>query len=292
MKTLFINSTIFYCTIMRIFRFNLQKVRRIFKKTFALAEKQIHMGFRFKYRTLFNYFSPIITILMPIIVLGRFFQNNINFGPWNPQNYVVFIFIGYNILLLRGMINYIPMHLQREQYWKTLPALIIAPFNRYYLFFGYFLSEFALFCIPFLAFLIVLFILYPISIFTLMSILILFLGIAIVFAAIGLVLGVITVANENISSILSFILNFIFWASCVTYPFQLFPDIVQQFISLNPIYYLINFIRLTWLENNLFYTILEHSGHFIIVLSSILLAPILAVTMFNIIYKKLGTSGY
>ncbi len=277
---------------MRSSSLNLQKVQRIIKKTLALTEKQIYMGFRFKYRTLLNYFTPIITILMPIIVLGRFFESNISFGPWDSQNYIIFMFIGYNILLLRGMVNYIPMYMQREQYWKTLPAIIIAPFNRYYLLFGYFLSEIAMLSIPFLAFLVVLIILFPISLFTLMIILALFMGIAIVFSAIGLVLGIITVANENISSIFSVVLNLIFWASCVTYPFQLFPDIAQNFISLNPIYYLINFIRLTWLENNFLFTIMEHSSHFIIVISSILVAPILSVIMFNGIYKKLGTSGY
>ncbi|MFX1496231.1 MAG: ABC transporter permease [Promethearchaeota archaeon] len=277
---------------MKLPKLTINRIQRIIKKTLAIAEKQIYMGLRFKYRTLLNYLAPIITILMPIIILGRFFENNINFSPWTSQNYVIFIFIGYNILLMRGMITYIPMHMQREQYWKTLPALIIAPFNRYYLLFGYFLSEVALLSIPFLAFLIVLYIIWPISILTLLSVLLLFMGVAIVFAAIGLVLGVITVANENISSIITFLLNFIIWASCITYPFQLFPGIVQDFISFNPLYYLINFIRLTWLEDNIFHTVTLHFGHFIIISSSIILAPILAVTMFNIIYKKLGTSGY
>jgi ABC-type polysaccharide/polyol phosphate export permease len=277
---------------MKFSRLSLNKLQRIIRKTLALAEKQIYMQFRFKYRTLLNYFAPVITILMPIIILGRFFQNNVNFGPWNSQNYIIFIFIGYNILLLRGMINYIPAHLQQEQYWKTLPALIIAPFNRYYLLFGYFISEVSLLSLPFFVFLITLFILYPISFTTLIIVILLFIGVAIVFAAIGLVLGVITVANENISSVLTFIIGFIFWASCITYPFQLFPNVIKDLISLNPIYYLINFIRLSWLEDNIFYTIINHSGHFIIVISSIIIAPILAVIMFNLIYKKLGTSGY
>ena len=143
---------------MRFPRLNIDKLQRIIRKTLALAEKQIYMQFRFKYRTMLNYFAPVITILMPIIILGRFFQNNVNFGPWTSQNYMIFIFIGYNILLLRGMINYIPLHLQQEQYWKTLPALIIAPFNRYYLLFGYFISEVSLLSLPFLAFLTILFI--------------------------------------------------------------------------------------------------------------------------------------
>jgi ABC-type polysaccharide/polyol phosphate export permease len=277
---------------MRFPRLNIDKLQRIIRKTLALAEKQIYMQFRFKYRTMLNYFAPVITILMPIIILGRFFQNNVNFGPWTSQNYMIFIFIGYNILLLRGMINYIPLHLQQEQYWKTLPALIIAPFNRYYLLFGYFISEVSLLSLPFLAFLTILFIFYPISFLTLIIVILLFIGIAIVFAAIGLVLGVITVANENISSILTFLIGFIFWASCITYPFQLFPSIIQDLISLNPIYYLINFLRLTWLDNNIYYTVINHPGHFTIVISSIVIAPILAVIMFNLIYKKLGTSGY
>ena len=277
---------------MKVSKLNIPKIKRVTRKTIAIAEIQIHMKLRFKYKTILEYFMPIITILMPIIVLGQFFNYNINFGPWNSQNYIIFVFTGYNILLLRSMINYIPKHMKEEQYWKTLTAIIVAPFNRYYLLFGYFLSEITMLMLPFLAFLIFLWIVYPISFITFFIIMSLFMGIAIVFTAIGLVLGVITVANENIYSILVFILNFIFWASCVTFPFQLFPQIVQDIISLNPIYYIINFIRLIWLENDILFTIGEHSGHFLITMLSIIIAPIVAVLMFNIIYRKLGTSGY
>ncbi|MFX1378964.1 MAG: hypothetical protein ACFFA4_07695 [Promethearchaeota archaeon] len=267
-------------------------VKRIIKKTLAIAEKQIYMKLRFKLRTIIHYFLPIITILMPIIVLGKFFEYNVNFGPWDSQNYIIFVFTGYNILLFKQVISYIPNQMKLEQYWKTLTAVLVAPFNRYYLLFGYFLSEMVFLAIPFLAFFITLLIIYQISFATVLVILLIFLGILLVFTAIGLFLAMIHIANESIFGIIDILIDILFWLSCITYPFLLFPNIVQNFISLNPIYYLVDLVRVLWLENNVLLTFINHSGEFLIVGFSIIIAPILSVFMFNIIYKKLGAKGY
>ncbi|MBA7539270.1 hypothetical protein ES705_31549 [subsurface metagenome] len=269
-----------------------KKFRRILSKTFAIAEKNVRTQFRFKHYMIWRWVLPIISLLMPIIILDKFFELSTNIGPWTPQNYMIFVFIGYNIMIMQTMVDYIPKSLLSEKYWKTLPILMTAPFNRFYLLFGYIISEFVGIIIPFTSFLIVMLIFFPLSILSIIIIILMFLGIGIVFSGAGLFLGVFAISNENYLYFFNIFLRFIFWFSCVTYPFQLFPRPVQNIIKLNPIYYLIDLIRFTWIENNVFLTFLSHPIHISIFAISLVIFPIICVYVFNIIYKKLGITGY
>jgi ABC-type polysaccharide/polyol phosphate export permease len=119
-----------------------------------------------------------------------------------------------------------------------------------------------------------------------------FFGVGIVFSGIGLLLGVFAISNENFLYVFDFVTRVIFWFSCVSYPFQLFPTAVQNIINLNPIYYLIDIIRLTWIENDLILTVISHPVHVIAFLASFIIFPIICVYIFNFIYKKIGITGY
>jgi len=250
------------------------------------------MLFRFKYGVILSFITPLISILIPIIVFGKVFEYTSNFGSWIPENYMLFIFTGYCILILRRMMQTIPTNLRQEKFWKTLPALMIAPFNRYYLLFGAFLSEFIMFLIPFILFLVILLIFFPISIFTLLTIILSFIAISLVFAGIGLILGVFVITNENIWGVLKVVISLVLWISCITYPFELFPEVIQNIINLNPIYYVIDTIRLLWLEDNLILTLSLHPFHIFILIASTIIFPVLGVYIFNFTYKKLGITGY
>ncbi len=269
-----------------------KSIRRIFSKTFAIAEKNVRTQFRFKFSVIYRWGFPIITILMPIILLEKFFELSASIGQWTPQNFMIFIFIGYNIMIMQTMIDYIPKSLLREKYWKTLPVLITAPFNRFYLLFGYIISEFIGILLPFTVFFITMLIFFPISIPTIILIILMFLGVGIVFSGMGLFLGVFSISNENFLYVFNVLIRFIFWLSCVTYPFQLFPKPVQNIINFNPIYYLIDLIRLTWIENNIILTTLSYPIHVSIFVLSSVIFPIVCVAVFNVIYKKLGITGY
>ncbi|MFX0001878.1 MAG: ABC transporter permease [Candidatus Hodarchaeota archaeon] len=269
-----------------------KKIKRILSKTLAIAEKNARTQFRFKYNVILRWFVPIITLLMSIIILGTFFENNIDVGPWTQENYLIFIFIGYNIMIMQSMITYIPKYLLQEKYWKTLPALITAPFNRFYLLFGYILSEYLGIIIPFTIFFVIMLFILPISIPILLIVLLMFFGIGIIFSGLGLFLGVFAISNENYLYFFDFASRLIFWVSCITYPFQLFPEIIQNIIQINPIYYMIDIIRLTWIENNIILTTTSHPFHISMFVISLIIFPIICVYIFNIIYKKLGITGY
>ncbi len=273
-------------------KLNNNLIKRAYVKISAIVEKNIRMKLRFKFHLLMTYISLFISLLMPIIVFGKLFELRADIGPWTSNNYIVFIFLGYTILLLSKMIKEVPSQLRVEKYWKTLPAITISPFNRFYLLFGYHLTEFLLVLPPFFIFLFVAYIISPISIVTLFTIFLIFFAISLIFTGIGFIIGVFAISNENIWAILGFGITLIMWASCITYPYALFPDQVQAIINYNPIYYIIDLFRLFWVEDNILLTISLHSERVIILISSLIIFPLSGVLTFNYIYKKLGISGY
>jgi len=261
---------------------------------FALTEKNIKLNLRFKYQVIISYITPIISILMPLIILEQFFQfsERFNFSVWNVNNYLVFQFMAYNILLLKRVIQEFPTQLRIEKFWKTLPIIIIAPFNRFNLLLGIFFSQLILISIPFMIFSILCYIYYPISFLTVILIIMIFFLIALIFSGIGLVIGIFAISNENVWKALSFIVSLIFWVSCVTYPFNIFPEFIQPIINLNPLYYIFDLLRLTWIHNDVLLTITLLSPNFIILIAFSIIMPCLGVIIFNLIYKKYGIVGY
>lgn len=259
----------------------------------AITEKNIKLTLRYKLTLVFSFIVPIISILMPIIILNSFFNldENINFGPWNKENFYIFQITAYNITLLTKIVVEIPNHLRLEKFWQTLPGLIIAPFNRINLLLGIFLGHLVVISIPFVMFIIIGFIFFPISFYTLMFILFIYMLLALVFSGIGLLIGIFAISNENIWRLLSFGFIIILWFTCITYPFEMFPGIVKDFIRLNPLYYLIDFLRIAWLNDNVILTISLYPINFILIICLALFIPYLGVIIFNKVYRKFGIVG-
>ncbi|MFO8017723.1 MAG: ABC transporter permease [Promethearchaeia archaeon] len=277
------------------------KVKKLFKKRvlkdnlsqiYALTEKNVKLHLRFKYRVIFGYISPLVTILLPLIIFDKLFQFTGSLGPWTPTTYAVFLATAYNLNLLKDLIGDFPSQLRREKFWKTLPALIIAPFNRLNLLLGIFFSNLILISVPFALFLLLNYFVYPISFLTLLFCLFIYLLIALIFSGIGLFIGVFAITNENYWRFMSFGLNFVFWASCISYPFALFPEIFQLGISLNPLYHIFTFLRFAWIDDNILLTITTYPLQFVVIFLTAILIPIIAVVLFNRIYKKHGITGY
>ena len=267
-------------------------VRHNVSQVLALTEKNIKLETRFKFQLLYGFINPIITILMPLIIFQTLFNFNKSYGPWNPENYAVFILSTYNLYLLKGIISDFPIRLRQEKFWKTLPALIIAPFNRFDLLFGIFLSHLIIISIPFIIFFIMTLILYPISLWTFIFVSFIYMLIALIFSGIGLFLGVFAISRESIWRFLTIALKLVFWASCISYPFEIFPESIQSIISLNPFYYVFSILRMAWIQNNFILTLAEYWYQFIIILVIATVLPIIAVSVFNKIFRKYGIVGY
>ena len=273
-------------------RINRDFIKLQFIQIFAITEKNLKLRLRFKYQIIISFIRPIISILMPLIILGQFFELNAEFGSWNENTYLVFQFIAYQIFLIKNLVNEFPTQIVREKYWKTIQSLIIAPLNRYNLLLGIFLPHMILISIPMVVFFIICYIVYPISLLTVLSVILIFFLIALIFSAIGLFLGVFAITNENIWKILGFILNFIILLSCITYPYEIFPSFIQQIINLNPLYYLFDLLRFVWIEDHLLISILTHPIDIMILFTLAIALPLISVYIFNTVYQKYGIVGY
>ena len=81
-------------------RINRDFIKLQFIQIFAITEKNLKLRLRFKYQIIISFIRPIISILMPLIILGQFFELNAEFGSWNENTYLVFQFIAYQIFLI------------------------------------------------------------------------------------------------------------------------------------------------------------------------------------------------
>ncbi|MFX1256318.1 MAG: ABC transporter permease [Promethearchaeota archaeon] len=272
---------------------NLKKIiKDNLSQIYALTERHTKLKMRFKYTVIVSFITPIFTILMPIIVISAFFEVKDSLGHWTKETYFVYLFIAYNISLIQRIIRDLPNQLRLEKFWKTLPALIIGPFNRFNLLFGIFFSEIILIAIPFTIFFILCYIMYPISFLTILFVLGVFFLIALIFCGIGLMMGIFAISKENFWKTFHFVISLVIWLSCLTYPYEMFPESLQRIIDLNPLYYIIDFLRFLWIENNVIISITSHPVHLLILIIVSFLVPSIGVYVFNYIYKKYGVVGY
>lgn len=268
----------------KVIKYNLTKI-------WALTEKNIKLKLRFKYYFILSYISPFISVIIPLFVLGKFFEFNADFGPWTEDNYYIYSFLAYVITLLKGVMTEFQSQFYHEKYWNTLPGLIIAPSNKLNLLLGIFFSQIIVNSVPTCLFFILCFLYAPISIFTLFFVIFIYVLIALIFSGIGLIIGVLTISNENLAQIFKFGLNFFFLFSALTFPFQVFPEIIQQIINLNPFYYYFDLLRLSWVFNDNILMINNYLNYLIIIILSAIFLPSFGVISFNYIYKKYGIVG-
>jgi len=273
-----------------------KSLRTNLKQISALVERNLYLEIRFKTLIFTRYFTPFIQILMPLIIFNVIFtiREDYLFGYWNGLNFVLFLFIAFCVQFLRKIVFNFSQLFNREKYWKTLQALMVAPVNRYVLLFGFLIAEMILVSIPFIIFFIIAYIIFPINIISLLLVILSFLSISILFGCFGLILGMLVITKEGLYSIFNLGLTFLFWLSCMSYPLQIFPEIVQSIILLNPVYYFIDVIRIFWLTGldfNLAISFLTPI-HIIVVVGGTIILPIFSVYLFNTFYDKFGISGY
>jgi len=269
-----------------------EQIKNNINQIIAIANKNFKMSIRYKFDLVLTYITPIISFIFPIIIMGTLFSFQDNFGPWTAKNYLIYLFIGYIVSLIERVISGLSSKFLQEKYMLTLQAIMVAPFNRFNLLLGYILSHIIEVFIPFSLFLVLCYILFPISPLTLIMILILMGCLLLSFSGIGFIIAVYNIANENIAQLLKFSFSMLMMFSCLSFPYEIFPSYVQFIVNKNPIYYLFDIIRLTWVENDVVFTITNHPIHLIILIIFVLGLPIFGVYMFNYIFKKHGIAGY
>ena len=263
-----------------------------FSRISTLVEKNLKLQIRFKTQLIYSIISPIFAIFMAFIVLGRIFEYNTRLGGWDKTNFLIFLLIAFKIELLRSIIHKFPSDFQFEKYWKTISALMIAPINKIHFLLAFFFTHLIIIAIPFSILFILTYLIMPISILTFVFIIIIYLLIDLIFSGIGLFLGAFAISEENSWHIFDIGINFVFLFSCITYPLELFPDYIQSLIRLNPLFYVFDTLRLTWVENNILHTMSNLPLHFVILFLSAITIPIIAIFVFRVVYNRFGIVGY
>lgn len=270
----------------------IKKTKDNLSQIYAIVEKETKLLLRIKINFIFNLIMPIIGLIFPLIVMGQIFNLAEEFGPWNSQNFIIFMLTLYQIVLLNRLTAVFSSNLMREKAWKTLPSIIIAPFNRWNLLLGIFFSHLILISVPFTIFIILCYIYYPISILTLFSVLILYFILALFFSGIGLVIGIFAISKEGLVRVINFGYSLVIWFSCLSMPFEFFPGYFQNIVVYNPFYYIFVIIRYVWIENDILVSLTAHPFNFLVIFSSGIFLPIFGVFFFDYIYNKYGIAGY
>ncbi|MFX1391978.1 MAG: ABC transporter permease [Promethearchaeota archaeon] len=267
-------------------------IKNNFSQIIALTEKDLKVSTRLKIPLLLSFISPVLGIIMPLIIMGKIFSFNEELGPWNAGNFLVYQFTATNISLLLQLTRVFSGRFKEEKYWETLAALIIAPFHRVNLLLGIFISHIIITSIPFTIFFILCYIFYPISIITVIFVLFTYFLIALIFSGIGLMLGIFAISRENTLGILSFIISLFFMFSCIAYPFEVFPEFVQNFVIFNPFFHVFLFLRMLWIDDNVMLTLSLYPIQFLFIVGFATIGPIIGIIIFNKIYNKYGIVGY
>ncbi|MFX1388573.1 MAG: ABC transporter permease [Promethearchaeota archaeon] len=273
-----------------------RSIKRNLKQINALVERNIYIEARFKTGLFLAFFRPFLQILMPLIVFGTIFtiSEDYQLGYWESNTFLLFIIIAFCIQYLRQMITRYVYTFQHEKYWKTLQALMVAPLNYFNILIGFLISELVFISIPISFFLILGFILFPISFFQAILVIIMILVIAITFGCIGLIMGILVISREGLYKAIDIGLTFIIALSCISYPLQIFPEFLRIVIIINPLYYLFDLVRLVWLlgfDSALALNFITPT-HIIIVTLGVICLPIIAIYLFKTFYKKYGITGY
>ena len=264
----------------------LESLRNEFSQIFAIAEKNVKIHLRYKLNLILSMINLLLGIVLPLIIMGTLFTFTENFGPWNKENFVVYQFTTYQIMLMYQLVGRFQGQILLEKGANTLTMIILAPFRRINLLFGIFFSHLVLISVPFVTFFIICYIFYPVSIFTVFFVLFVFFLLALFFSGIGLVFGVFVIAKQRLVALLYYPVTLALIFSCISLPFQFFPENFQFIVKLNPFYYLFNIIRLIWIEDNIIISISSHLSYFIIVFIIAIISPIFGLKFFNYVYDK------
>jgi len=259
---------------------------------FAVVEKDLKLYVRFKLPVLMSFIMPILNLVLPLIIMGQIFTFNEDFGPWNSQNFAIYVLTAYQIGLMTQIYNRFPSKFATEKIWKTLYAIIIAPFNRRNLLFGIFFTHMIINAVPFTIFLIISLIILHISILSIISLIIFYFLIALIFSGIGLFLGALAISKPSLTPLIRLGLRVIFLFSCLGMPFEFFPEYFQAFVIFDPFYYLFDFIRAIWIYDDIFLSIVTHPFHVFLIVGGAVILPLVGLWIFNFIFNKYGIIGY
>jgi ABC-type polysaccharide/polyol phosphate export permease len=265
---------------------------------YSLVVKDLKLRFRYKSEFFVEFIGPLFTMFFPYLIFQTLFNvEDKVFGKdsyYSKENFLLFLLLGFCISSLIFFLWSYRDQFHDEKIWKTISGVIIAPINKFNILIGHLVSGLVFKSFSLIFIIVLCYILYPIPIFNLIFFLVIFFCLSLTFAAIGFIIGLFEIVNEDISASLSVGISFISLVSCVYYPIQIFPEQIRFLITLNPLYYYVELLRLAWWSGINFEESIKYITiyHFLFVAIFTILTPLCASYLFLKLFHRYGITGY
>ncbi|NVM03965.1 MAG: ABC transporter permease [Candidatus Helarchaeota archaeon] len=295
------------------------RISRVYRKTLAIAEKEIKLKLRFP----LNFFSeifikPFISLIPYIILyagiftaqspnntlitlylakdypdlfnflLFNFLKDNFS-SSFNQTTYLSWLLVGNIIFIFsRNGFDAFMSRFRTEKYWSTIQGMLLTPINRYLMLLGFVITSFIESMIFFVMMIIISFLVYPIAFYQVILIFLIAFLMILASSGLGLIKGAVYISTESLLTIFELLQFFILFISCYSIPIEYFPESLQFLALINPFYHGVNSAQNIYFGN--YSPDLLFSIGYITIFA--IVTTILGVYLFNRIWKKFGIHGY
>lgn len=267
------------------------------RETLAIARKEVRIDLRFAISYIFQSIVSPLGRLIPILTVyvATVGQSAVSPIPGlTRETYIPFLALGiiFNTTW-RASTSVFKEKFQRDKWARTIELLFIAPVKTSAIIVGFGISEIVKNMPTFLAFLLALWIIYPTTLVGFLLAFLAFILVTLIGLSVGLIFGGATLATENITPFLSYIISAVTFLTPFFYPIEVIDKlpyplniILDPLIRYNPLNSALSFARNAWLGNEAvsFYGILY-------VFLVAIFFMFTAGYMFRQIWRKFGIQG-
>lgn len=274
---------------MRAKRLKPVPVRTVLHQILAYAEKDIHQLLRFKAYYLSSWFLPGLVNfgLFATVFFGFVRGGTAATTGVNEQNFVAFTLLGaLSSTIFNLAYGSFITRFSSEKVWETTPALLASPLSPWSILFGGAISDMLGISVVIVVFLSAAYILYPVSVFVLLSTIAYLLMIYFMTAGLSLIRGVAFLINENLDPIFGYSVLGAAYLSCFYYPASFVPSFLQPLAMINPIYFAVYSMRTLW------FNLPFEFSYPIIALGATILSLTVGIVCFQWIWRNMDITGY
>ncbi len=249
--------------------------------------------YRFKTRILAKFFDPFVPLILFLLIYSAVFNvGNVDSLGFITKN-------NFGLYVLGGFLSFAFMvtpwgrtTMLFDKYYQTLEGLMLAPMSRFYLLASKGVRSCIEAIIGITPLLIVFILTHPdleISWTLILGIIMTILGFIIILSIDFIITGL-EITNEGLAEIFRLYgKNALLFFGCVYYPIEAFPSELWIFIYINPVFHIVDIIRMGLMGTTTFLPLPISVGY---VLFLSVLLPFLAVKTFNYIFSRYSIQGY
>jgi len=295
------------------------RVKRILRQTYGVIQKEFTLRTRYPLSFFSGIFTTSILSLIPLIFIygGLLNLKNPNFfqiyyflsgdknaiyylllfdflkssisGSLNQKNYLNWLLIGNIIYTFSSHgIDAFDRRFMNEKFWGTVQGMVLAPINRYLILLGYIFTTIIESCVYFVVFITISYLIFPVSILQIFQVFFIACIMIIASGGIGLIIGTISLANENFAPAFLLVQFIILFFSCYSIPLEFFPDFFKGIVLINPYYHGTELARNIFLGTNRVNSIYS----FLYILVFAIIVSSMGAYISGKIWTKYGVHGY